>query len=348
MKFAVVAVSPLFIGLASATTSMCGKLNGCYIRNLNDGVETKLSMTTPFTYEYMAGKSRYSVRCDVMDGKVDQIEFTMMPEGTTHRSWRPPYWIDGSKGDWVEPAKWLNSCGAKSLKVKGVTWREECFEATFPIVAMCSTDCKFDLTAAQGSASVVISPKDKTVSIDFKGAKPDTVYTIWNDFLGRASKKLSSDYPIATNPAVDISKSGPGLDRGISPTFAKTAPVYSGMRLDVNSVLTDAYGNGKFIGKLDYNLLKAGDSPVIGATLSTQGDNVIGGHWLRLYEKDIAQGASSQQLDANHVPKVVTATAQGLTIVGHFKKFTHGHMPGVGDVDHFMGFFGDFPAHCMM
>jgi hypothetical protein len=272
-----------------------------------------------------------------------------LPSNESHRSWGAPYWIDGSRKDWIEPADFLASCGTKTLMVSGKTWRSKCFTATYDLVAKCSgngdADCTYELKADQGTATAVIT--SNSLSIEYKNAKPDTVYTAWIDFQSRATGLLSADYPVASNSAVDISKSGPAMGRGVAPTFATTDPVYEGMRLDINSVKTDKYGNGKIVVKLDYNLLKKGDSPVVADMFTMPGGNVIGGSWLRTYEKNVADSASSQRLDANGVPIVVRATAVGLTLVGHFLPFTHGHNPGVGGVDHFPGASGDFPAHCM-
>ena len=59
-------------------------------------------------------------------------------------------------------------------------------------------------------------------------------------------------------------------------------------------------------------------------------------------------GPSNKEIDpATDRPVVVRATAQGITIVGHFDFVTHGHTPGVGGVDHFSGFNGGFPAECL-
>ena len=200
--------------------------------------------------------------------------------------------------------------------------------------------CKFDLdlsTDSQGTASVKIV--GKTLFIKFSKALPSTLYTIWVDFRNRGTLELSSDYPLDTS-------NGSGIARGVAPAFAKTSPVFEGMRPDLNSVKTDKRGNAIFFGRLDYELLKPGDSPVVTESLTMQGENRVGGSWMREYPSDVSSGASSQVLMSNNVPQLVTATAQGLTIVGHFLPFTHGHTPGVGGVDNFGAYQGDFPDFC--
>ena len=182
--------------------------------------------------------------------------------------------------------------------------------------------------------------------IVIRGARPNTLYTTWVDFKSRATDQLSPDYPVDSNP-VDLSKSGPGIERGVAPAFATTDPVYEGMRVDLNGIITDQFGNGVARIALDYNLLGTSSSPVTAATLSLQGMNRLGGSWLRIFTEDIASGASAQQLDSQGRPALVRATAQGLTIVGHNSPISHGHTPGVAGVDHFPGFFGDFPSRCV-
>ena len=85
---------------------------------------------------------------------------------------------------------------------------------------------------------------------------------------------------------------------------------------------------------------------MVAEDLINQGPNVIGGGWLREYELPIASGPSVQKVDANGLPVVVRATAQGITIVGHTDKVTHGHTPGLGGVEHFSAYSGDFPRSC--
>jgi len=199
--------------------------------------------------------------------------------------------------------------------------------------------CEYYLTAADdqgGAARVRI--KDTQFSIEFWGATPNTLYTIWTDHRNRATKALADDYPL---------KQG-ALERGVAPTFASTAGVTSGMGLDVNSVITDSGGNGKLKIELDYHLLRKGDSPVVGAGLAMQGRNRVGGGWMRVYTNpDTEKEASLQKTDPKTgLPLLERSTAQGITIVQHPDQVSHGHTPGIGGVDHFPGFFGDFPDWC--
>lgn len=205
--------------------------------------------------------------------------------------------------------------------------------------------CDFTLATAgdeAGSAHVYI--KHNKLKVDFRNAKPDTLYTIWVDFRSRATGIVAGDYPFEDSRATLFT--GVGIGRGVAPAFAKTAPVYEGMRLDENSIVTDFDGNADFEVDLDYDLLGYGTCPVVAAALSLQGDNRVGGSWLRRYGEQLMNGASPQRLMADGTPQLALATAEGLTIVGHTRKVTHGHTPGVGGVDHFPAFIGDFPQEC--
>lgn len=197
--------------------------------------------------------------------------------------------------------------------------------------------CEYKLktsTGAVGEAKVRIYQSFLEVRIS--KAQPGTLYTVWIDFKNRASGKLSADYPADAE------------GRGVAPAFASTAPVWAGMGLDLNAIITDYQGTGRLSTVLDYDLLNPGDSPVVGAELAMQGMNRVGGYWMRQYPVDPSTAASLQTIDeGEELPVLVRATAQGITIVRHPDKITHGHTPGVGGVDHFSAFKGDFPADCL-
>ncbi len=216
--------------------------------------------------------------------------------------------------------------------------------------------CEFQLTTSDvGIANVKIDhntrglPKlihgETVLEVEIVAARPDTLYTVWIDFRNRASLLLADDYK-------GLLLKG-ALPRGVAPAFATTAGVTAGMGIDPNGIITDDQGEVEFKAILDYNLLKRGDSPVVGDELAMQGLNRVGGYWLRRYPKtkpktipDVA--ASLQKTDPDTgLPVVERATAQGITIVRHADFITHGHTPGIGGVDHFSGFKGDFPDDCL-
>jgi hypothetical protein len=212
--------------------------------------------------------------------------------------------------------------------------------------------CSYYLETAKGETGAAkVTIKGTVFVIQFWRATPNKLYTIWTDHRNRATGKLAPDYP---NPETTDS-----LARGVAPTFATTAGVTSGMGLDPNAVVTDRYGNAKMYIVLDHELLKAGDSPVVGAGLAMQAapgqkippkmrPNRVGGGWMRVYEKPKKDhGASAQKIDRKtRRPLVERSTAQGITVVRHEVKISHGHTPGVGGVDHMPGFNGDFPKWC--
>ncbi|MEM7204446.1 MAG: hypothetical protein AAF628_29575 [Planctomycetota bacterium] len=190
---------------------------------------------------------------------------------------------------------------------------------------------RYDLEQSTGEFGNAEATIDGTqLSIRVTGADPNTLYTVWVDFRSRATLTVSADYP-------------PGaLARGVAPAFASTAGVTSGIGMDPNGFVTDGSGNALFTVALDYELLKAGDAPVVWDALAMQGANRVGGQWMRRYQGD--SGASLQRVDpTTGLPLLARATPQGLTLVKHPDRVTHGHTPGVGGVDHNPGFKGDFP-----
>ncbi|NOX43338.1 MAG: hypothetical protein GXP19_06350 [Gammaproteobacteria bacterium] len=204
----------------------------------------------------------------------------------------------------------------------------------FPVFA---SECTYTLTTSdQGIATINI--KRNEVKIKIKDARPNTMYTVWNDFKNRASGQLADDYPLDKG----------AIGRGVAPTFASTAGVTAGMGLDPNSFVTDEEGDAFFRVKLDYKVLVEGASPVVGGELAMQGMNRVGGYWLRKYDIDPNTAASLQMVDPNNatLPLLERATIQGFTIQYHPDFISHGHTPGVGGVDHFGAFKGDIPASC--
>ncbi|MGI9336848.1 MAG: hypothetical protein ACR2RL_27160 [Gammaproteobacteria bacterium] len=184
---------------------------------------------------------------------------------------------------------------------------------------------------------------DNHLIVRFRRARPHTLYTVWVDFRSREFG-FPSDYPFAQG----------ALARGVAPAFGTTTGVTSGMGLDENAIITNRRGNATLHVLLDYDLFEPGASPVVGRQLAVQGPNRVGGYWLRKYDLpaydpvtgEPTKEASVQSTDARGLPELERSTAQGLTIVGHHDRISHGHTPGVGGTDHFPGFFGDFPADC--
>lgn len=196
--------------------------------------------------------------------------------------------------------------------------------------------CLYDLETSgdeMGEATVII--ETDRMGVRLRGAVPNSLYTVWVDFKSRATDELPMDYP------------DEGLDRGVAPAFASTAPVYAGMRLDPNSVVTDDNGDAVVPLPLDYNILVAGEAPVVHENLSMDGMNRVGGFWARQYPEDPDVAASLQLTDPDTgEPLLMRSTPAGITMVRHPDMVSHGHTPGVGDVDHFSAFKGDFPADC--
>ncbi len=198
--------------------------------------------------------------------------------------------------------------------------------------------CTYTLTSSTGElGTATVSVKKKKLKIHFHGAVPDAMYSVWVDFRSRATLETGADYPVGA------------IERGVAPAFKSTQGVTSGMGLDRNTTVTDGDGDSLFTVKLNYNILLAGESPVVGAELATQGLNRVGGYWMRKYGTDPATAASLQLVDTDTgLPLLERGTPAGITIVRHPDFVSHGHTPGVGGVDHFPGFKGDFPADCLL
>lgn len=202
-------------------------------------------------------------------------------------------------------------------------------------------NCNYTLensSGQAGSAKVIIKPNGQ-LKVKFRKARPYTLYTVWIDHKNRASGELAADYPLGQG----------ALERGVAPAFATTAGVTSGVGLDANAVVTNAKGNATLNVLLDYDLLAEGDSPVVNGELTMQGMNRVGGAWLREYPQPVDVMPSVQTPSAADitVAKLPRSTPQGVTIVRHDDFISHGHTPGVGNVDHFSAFKGDFPADCL-
>ncbi len=202
-----------------------------------------------------------------------------------------------------------------------------------------ATTCDYELTPdpdQAGQARITLT-SDRKIKIVLRGAAPDTLYTVWTDHRNRNSGDLAADYPIGKLAE----------PRGVAPTFATTAAITNGMGLDPNSIMTDRYGNATWETQLDYDLLATSASPVVAAGLAKRGGNVYGGSWLRVHAKDASKGPSLQLVDqSTGLPKLFRSTAQGITIVRHPIKISHGHSPGLADLDHFPAYADDFPATC--
>jgi hypothetical protein len=192
---------------------------------------------------------------------------------------------------------------------------------------------KYDLDAggADVDATAEVSVDGEKLKIKIRDAHPNALYTIWIDFRKRSDgNSLPVGFPVD--------------GRAVAPAIASTDPVYDGMRLDLNGVLTDNKGDADFNGKLDFELLKEGDTPVVGAMLAVQGVNHVGGYWLRVYNPDEFSPDTQEVDPETGAPILQRSTARGITIVRHLDFVTHGHTPGLGGTDIASAFKGDFPT----
>ena len=209
------------------------------------------------------------------------------------------------------------------------------------------TRCVYELqTTGTETGSAVVNIRPNSLRIRVRGAVPNTLYTIWTDHRKRLPvKMLTPDYPpFPVDPSTSLH--GNPHPRGVAPALASTAGIASGMGIDQNAFVTNAQGNANFRVRLDYNLLEPGASPVIAEDLAMQGENIVGGSWLRMFTAPVV-AASVQAVDGDGLPVLVRSTAQGFTVQRHDDPTTHGHFPGTGGVDHTGTWTGDIPADCL-
>lgn len=80
----------------------CGRLDGCYLRNIKTGVETYLqhweNRYDVSRYGINSDYTKYSIRCDVT-GKMDQVDF--FSGSVRHEEWNAPWWMNGDSGDYI-------------------------------------------------------------------------------------------------------------------------------------------------------------------------------------------------------------------------------------------------------
>lgn len=111
----------------------CGRLDKCYLVNMRTDEKTALSGYTSYSIDSSA---RYTILCDI-DGNMDQVDFYY--DGKRHSEWKPPFYAHYNSPDWIEPVKYLASCGTKEVRVTGKTWRQgKCFEETLNLEANCN------------------------------------------------------------------------------------------------------------------------------------------------------------------------------------------------------------------
>jgi hypothetical protein len=119
-----------------ATAPGC-PLVGCYLRNLDSGVEQGLDPTTPTSYSITTTSrngptttttsSRYSIRCDYTSADVIVTDF-FVPTTTAdagpsspsaantttfalyHREHVAPFWMQSNSANWIEPVPYLSTC----------------------------------------------------------------------------------------------------------------------------------------------------------------------------------------------------------------------------------------------
>lgn len=186
-------------------------------------------------------------------------------------------------------------------------------------VAFADPECKLAMTNTDGFGSAMIKVESEELKIKLRNAKANTLYTVWVTFSGSPDR--------------------PDGSAGSAPAYAVDAPVYNGMRPDLNAIFTDDAGDGMLTAELDYNIMQVGAAPVT-TGVNTQGDNRVGRDWMRVFANGGTSPASVQVVDENGTPLVQRATATGLAIVSHPDNTTHGGTPGVKGIDQNPAFNG--------
>jgi hypothetical protein len=124
------------VSTAAPTANLTTVLQGCYLRNLGTGVETRL--TGLDSYPLNSANLAYSIRCNVIGNETDFIKF--LYDGKEHDEFGEPRWLDGdtNAGEYIVPVDYLATCGAKSILVQGNSWSRVLFEQNFTLAAICS------------------------------------------------------------------------------------------------------------------------------------------------------------------------------------------------------------------
>jgi hypothetical protein len=148
-------------------------LKGCYIRNLDSGVETQLN---PSLIYQGSTTSRYSIRCDTIDTNVEFIDYYLAGSSVLHhREYEAPFWMQSNSDSWIEPVPYLSVCdnttSIKTVRVaaapmSAVTTTDYCIDVSFQWMFQCQDEEPLlDATTTSSAAapqSVVASSEEDT------------------------------------------------------------------------------------------------------------------------------------------------------------------------------------------
>lgn len=121
----------------------CGALAGCFLRNLDFPERGDLALfpdlpVTAIPAYTVGDRDTFSIRCDVVNGTVDRVEFLFDDEVRTE--YRAPYWMRGDSERWINRVPYLRDCPErKMVQVRGFVWEDDnpCFDEMYELYADC-------------------------------------------------------------------------------------------------------------------------------------------------------------------------------------------------------------------
>jgi hypothetical protein len=107
-------------------TNVCGKLDQCYLLNIETGKKVSLSVGGAVVVDNP--NDRHTIICDTM-GKIDQVVFDF--DGQQHLEFIKPWSMAGDTKDKTHSVPYLTTLGEKDIKVTGQRGNTMCFEQVY-------------------------------------------------------------------------------------------------------------------------------------------------------------------------------------------------------------------------
>lgn len=120
----------------------CGGLAGCFLQNVENGSETRLTGGELHRYT-VNPRDNFSIRCEV-DGNIDKVFFfypTDRDGQLVIREEGAPFWMNGDSPGWINRVKYLRECGSKIIPIIGYVKKDRdhpCFVENIILEAECT------------------------------------------------------------------------------------------------------------------------------------------------------------------------------------------------------------------
>ena len=158
----------------------CGTLAGCFLQNVEDGSETRLTGGELHRYT-VNPRDNFSIRCEA-NGNINKVFFfypTDRDGQLVIREEGAPFWMNGDSPGWINRVKYLRTCGSKIIPVIGYVYEDRdhpCFVETLILEAECtSTPSPTQSPTVTPTSEPTVSATSKpTVSITTSPTKSPT------------------------------------------------------------------------------------------------------------------------------------------------------------------------------